>query len=129
MSPLDDIFSSVSFSGIDGLPKDSEGLPSVTDDEDSFSTVKAAAMNDDPYEGTPHDVVLQNEIIAKTSGIALQIGDQVEVECMGIQWGEGTITERSTTDYGGSKLYPVFHVVSDDGQDIWMSAISLHKVA
>lgn len=125
---LDDIFDTVSYSGIDSLSKDASGLPEVTDDEDDFSTVKAASVSDYEYTGTKADVALQAELIARTSGIALQIGDRVDVECMGTHWGEGTIQERSTTDYGGTKLYPVFHVISDDGQEIWMSAISLHKV-
>lgn len=65
---------------------------------------------------------------AFTFGSKLREGDRVEVYPLGTFWGEGTIVDKSTSSYGGSKLYPVFHVVTDDGTDDWFSAISLKWV-
>lgn len=72
---------------------------------------------------------LNEEILARTSGMALQDQDRVVVTNgpFGV-WGEGTIVGRSTTDYGGSKLFPVFAVQRDDGEIGWWSAISIQKI-
>jgi len=72
---------------------------------------------------------LNEQLLARTSGIALQPGDRVEVTNGPFgHWGEGNIIARSTSDYGGSKLFPVFQVRRDDGITGWWSAISIHKV-
>ena len=76
------------------------------------------------------DRSLNEELLARTSGMALQIGDRVDVNNGPYgHWGEGVIAQRSTTDYGGSKLFPVFQVVADDGTTTWMSAIALTKIS
>jgi hypothetical protein len=75
------------------------------------------------------DRSLNEELLARTSGMALQKGDRVDVNNGPFgHWGEGTIDDISDSDYGGSKLFPVFHVVADDGTSTWMSAIALTKV-
>lgn len=72
---------------------------------------------------------LNDSLLARTSGMALQIGDRVDVNNGPFgHWGEGTITNKSTTNYGGSKLFPVFQVTQDDGQSEWWSAISMTKI-
>jgi hypothetical protein len=72
---------------------------------------------------------LNEQLLARTSGMALQPGDRVEVNNGPFgAWGEGTITAKSTNDYGGSKLFPVFQVQRDDGTTGWWSAISIAKV-
>lgn len=58
-----------------------------------------------------------------------RVGDRVSVEIRGEQLGNGTIKEISTTfERGqGTKLYPAFRVVLDDGRWSWLNGVSLSR--
>jgi hypothetical protein len=72
---------------------------------------------------------LNEEMFARAAGMALQLGERVEVNNGPFgNWGEGTIVDKSTTDYGGSKLFPVFEIQRDDGLTGWFSAISIFRI-
>lgn len=53
------------------------------------------------------------------------IGDSVVVTLVGKIWGLGTIEEISFTEHGGTRLFPVFFVVKDTGESIWVPPISI----
>ena len=60
--------------------------------------------------------------------MAFRVGDRVEVTAVGRFWGEGEIVEISKSSHGGSKLYPVFMIETDDGTSGWFPAISLTQI-
>lgn len=53
--------------------------------------------------------------------------DRVSVTLMGELWGTGTIVDRSTTDYGGTQLFPVYCVRTAQGAEGWFPICSLDK--
>lgn len=83
--------------------------------------IKISAVEPDPYD-------LNADLLARTSGMALQVGDHVDATVIGMYWGTGTIDDISTSDYGGTKLFPAYHVTSDDGQNDWFPPIALTKI-
>lgn len=60
---------------------------------------------------------------------SFRLHDQVSVTLVGEQWGVGTIVDRSTQDYGGSRLFPVYCVRTASGDEGWFPACSLSKDA
>ena len=61
-------------------------------------------------------------------GPVLQIGDRVEATVLGMYFGTGVIDQISTNSYGGTKLFPAYHVTCDDGSTEWFPPISLTKI-
>jgi hypothetical protein len=53
--------------------------------------------------------------------------ESVSVTLAGELWGRGTIVDRSTQDYGGSRLFPVYCVRTESGQQGWFPMCSLDK--
>lgn len=55
-----------------------------------------------------------------------QLHDRVSVTLVGELWGHGVIVDRSTQDYGGSTLFPVYCVRTESTHG-WFPMCSLAK--
>lgn len=73
-------------------------------------------------DSAPHSAILTT--IARN----FRLKDRVEVTMVGHTWGRGTIIDKSTTDYGGTALYPVYCIENDEGGIAWVPAVSLERL-
>lgn len=58
---------------------------------------------------------------------SFRLHEQVSVTLVGEQWGDGIIVDRSTSEYGGSQLYPVYCVRTATGKEGWFPLCALDK--
>jgi hypothetical protein len=58
---------------------------------------------------------------------SFRLHEQVSVTLVGERWGSGQIVDRSTTEYGGTRLYPVYCVRTASGNEGWFPLCALSK--
>lgn len=56
-----------------------------------------------------------------------RLHEAVSVTLVGEPWGSGIVVDKSTSDFGGSLLYPVYCVQASSGDQGWFPAVALEK--